>query len=99
MGATQVKETVILILEEYNYLTVDDFKVFFNNCKKGFYGTSYNRIDGQVILGWLGQYVEERWRAASILSEQEGYASKDRFMRRGDVQKVADIEIQKAWRK
>lgn len=95
MGDQQIVQTVVFILEDHRHLTIEDFKVFFNNCKKGLYGTTYNRIDGQVILEWLGKYENERADAFVHKNEIEAFSKKDRFVRRGDVQKVCDRELQR----
>lgn len=68
MGALQVAQTADLVIEEYYYLKPDDFKLCFNRAKKGYYGKLYDRIDGQVILGWLASYDTERGQAAEELS-------------------------------
>lgn len=62
MGETQLVQTVDLILNDINFknLKPDDFKVCFDNAKKGYYGKSYNRIDGMVVCEWLSLYVSER---------------------------------------
>ncbi len=86
MDGPQVVQTILLIQEDYGYLTMADFKVFFNKIKKGHFaepGKSqvYNRIDGQLILEWLGRYAEERWHTAALQSEIEAYRQKDRDQR------------------
>jgi hypothetical protein len=60
MGADQVVQTVKMILEDYYFYRIEDFKLCFTNAKKGHYGEFYNRIDGQVIFGWLKKYEVER---------------------------------------
>ena len=56
IGAVQVAQTVDLIIDEYYFFKPDDFKLCFNRAKKGLYGKVYDRIDGAVILEWLGRY-------------------------------------------
>lgn len=41
-------------------LLYDDFKLCFNNAKRGKYGRVYDRIDGNIIYEWLQKYSEER---------------------------------------
>ena len=60
IGAVQVAQTVDLIIDEYYFFKPDDFKLCFNRAKKGLYGKVYDRIDGAVILEWLGRYEKER---------------------------------------
>lgn len=64
MGAVQVATTADLIIEEYYFLKPDDFKLCFNQAKKGQYGKVYDRIDGQVIFDWLSTYVSDRMHTA-----------------------------------
>ncbi len=71
MSDTQVAMTVDLIIEEYPYMKTDDFKLCFKNAMKMKYGESYNRIDGQVIMGWLREYNKERCAIADSQSWNE----------------------------
>ena len=65
MNDTQVALTVDFILEEYPYMQADDIALCFRNAMKGKYGKLYNRIDGQIIMGWLREYNRERCTLAS----------------------------------
>ncbi len=67
MNANQVLTTSEIILDNYGYLKVDDFKLCFNQAKRGIYGQIY-RIDGNVILSWIEQYVNERINRADEIS-------------------------------
>lgn len=60
IGAMQLLETIQLIIDDFYYLNIDDFKLCFNNAKRGVYGKIYDRIDGNVIYGWIAQYAQER---------------------------------------
>ena len=71
MNDRQVAVTVDLILEEYPYMQADDITLCFRNAMKGRYGKPYNRIDGQVIMGWLREYNRERCTLASEQSYNE----------------------------
>ena len=71
MNDTQVALTVDLILEEYPYMQADDITLCFRNAMKGKYGKLYNRIDGQIIMGWLREYNRERCAAADQQSYNE----------------------------
>lgn len=76
MNAEQVSNTSQILLNDYGYLQVEDFKLFFNNAKKGLYGQTYDRIDGQVIIGWLNNYVNERTNAADEISYNDHLRAK-----------------------
>jgi hypothetical protein len=60
MNNEQVIQTVDLILQDYWMLKPDDFKLCFNNVKKGVYGKVYDRVDGMLILEWLAAYTDGR---------------------------------------
>jgi hypothetical protein len=83
MNDEQVGQTIQLIQEEFWMLKPEDFKLCFNNAKKGLYGKVYDRLDGQIILEWLGRYLSERMNYA----EQES-------IRKYDVDKKG-IEIER----
>lgn len=63
MSQSQIAELSDFIIEDYYYLKIDDFKLCFNNGKKGVYGDVY-RVDGGVLLSWIERYRKERNRAA-----------------------------------
>lgn len=56
MSNNQVMQTVNLILEDYWHYKADHFVMCFNKAKKGYFGKNYDRIDGQIIFGWLEQF-------------------------------------------
>ena len=60
IGAEQVKETSRLILQDFYFLKIEDFKLFFDRMKSGHYGQVYDRMDGNVILVNLRFYCDER---------------------------------------
>lgn len=98
MSEYQIRECCDLIREQYNYLTPADLKVFTAGVKSGKYGTSYNRIDTQVVMEWLQKYVQERFeaaeyyqnkahkqlRASEVLSEEQIADIKKRFYEGAD---------------
>jgi len=71
MNEIQVADTINLIMEEYPYYTLEDFKVFFKMVKKGYFGESYGRIDGPIILNWMRQYDMCRVQEAEEMSIEE----------------------------
>lgn len=60
MDSDQAKETAKLILKYYYFLKVADLVLFIEWFKLGRYGKTFDRIDGNVILIALEQYVNER---------------------------------------
>lgn len=71
MSQEQVLSTVELIIEKYYLYKPEDFELFFKRAKMGAYGTSYNRVDGVVILEMLARYDEERAFDIAILNEKK----------------------------
>jgi hypothetical protein len=60
MNATQIADTIMLILENYPRLRPEDIELCFKKAKSGQYGQLYDRLDGQVILGWIYKYNESK---------------------------------------
>lgn len=60
MNEEQALETAALIIEKFKHESLEDFVLVFKNAKMGKYGTTFNRIDGQVIFEWIGKYMEEK---------------------------------------
>lgn len=71
MSAEQVVQTVNYILMDFWQLKPEDFKLCFDNIKRGKYGQLYNRIDGAVILDCLRQYFEARTEHVITKGEAE----------------------------
>jgi hypothetical protein len=67
MSAKQVTATAEMIADDYGYLKIDDLRLCFNRAKKGEFGPVY-RMDGNIILSWIGQYVKEREAAADEIN-------------------------------
>jgi hypothetical protein len=67
MSAKQVTATAEMIAEDYGYLKIDDLRLCFNRAKKGEFGPVY-RMDGNIILSWIGQYMKEREAAADEIN-------------------------------
>ncbi|HWB62141.1 MAG TPA: hypothetical protein VG603_01430 [Chitinophagales bacterium] len=71
MNDSQVADTINLILKEYYFLKIEDFKLCFDGIKTGKYlkgGQLYDRLDGQIILCAIGTYCAERIEVAEQLS-------------------------------
>lgn len=69
MNETQIKITATMLLEdlEAKNMKPEDYRVMFNNAKKGLYGKQYDRLDGQIIFEWVRLYWNER---AALVEEQ-----------------------------
>lgn len=71
MNSEQVKETSRLVLKSYYYLKIEDLKLFSDNFKAGMYGKTFDRIDGNVILLAMAEYVESRMTEAESYNLQK----------------------------
>lgn len=78
MNAKQVATTVDIIIDTYPYMQADDIALCFRNAMRGDYGKVYNRLDGQIILGWIREYNRERCTAADEIGYNEHLAHKSR---------------------
>lgn len=71
MTDQQTMETAMLILDEYKSITIADINFIFKSAKTGKYGQFYDRMDGQMILGWFETHFNERCAAAANISMRE----------------------------
>jgi hypothetical protein len=71
MSNEQCAQTIDLIIQDYFYFNLSDFKLCFDRIKKGEYGLSYNRIDGQIILLALAEYAETRSQIAEQIMQKK----------------------------
>lgn len=83
MSVEQVATTINLLMDEYYFLKLDDFKMCFKRVMLGKYGKVYNRIDGQMILEWVHTYLKERTEVADDLSYNAHKASKNESLAQG----------------
>lgn len=63
-----LKEAARLIIQEFYFLKLEDLKYFFDKFKSGYYGQTFDRIDGNVIMVALRQYSNERIRIAEEIN-------------------------------
>lgn len=76
MPPESLRMGVKLIIRDYWWYSMLDFKVFFEMAIMGKFGTSYNRIDMPVIFDWLSKYDEIRTSTAEMLSQIEAHSFK-----------------------
>jgi len=71
MNDTQVALTADLIIEQYWHLKPEEIKYCFRRamCTEKL----FDRLDGNIILGWLEAYDKERTEEAIRISEHEDY--------------------------
>lgn len=76
MNERQIQQTAYLIVSEYSNLSIADINLCFRNALLCKYGKNYSYIDGQVILGWVKQYVLDRSNEFEDLAEREHHSRK-----------------------
>lgn len=59
-SVSQIEQTIYILIESFPSYKIDDFVICFHRAKRGFYGKTYDRLDGMIIMEWLNQYDEER---------------------------------------
>lgn len=62
MGPEQIKHVVEMLLNDpiLKNLKPEDYRVFFEDMKKGVYGNLYDRFDGQIIFKNATAYADQR---------------------------------------
>lgn len=60
LSVGQIEHLSITIVQRHQSLTLEDIALCFHRAKCGDYGTVYDRLDLNVINGWLNQYANER---------------------------------------
>lgn len=76
MSDVQTAETINLMCQRFPSWRMDDFKLCFDRMKMGYYGKTYNRIDGQTIFEGLNDYDNDRMNEAEILNTNKHEAIK-----------------------
>lgn len=69
MSDTQIALTADLIIESYWYMKLEEIKFCFRRAMRR--EKLFDRLDGNIILGWLKEYDVERTEEAMRQSEQE----------------------------
>ena len=92
MTSAQAAETALLILEEFPFLQLDDLKLFVRRLKLNAYGEVYD-LDGQVFIGWLQKYVDEK-RYHLYLIQKERERKEQEEKERRDAESAMSIEAQ-----
>ena len=69
MNDVQVAMTVDLIIERFWYFKLEEIKYCLH--KAMMHEKVYDRLDGNIIIGWLSAYDAERTEEAMRISEQE----------------------------
>lgn len=76
MSIEQITLTSELIISEYPALNLADVNLVFKFAKIGRFGQIYDRIDGQIILGWFEKYFTERCQLSAERSMNESLSYK-----------------------
>ncbi len=98
MTDMQTFETAMIILQDYKFLTIADINLLFKRAKSGYYGNLYDRLDGQIIIGWFRRYFSERCDAAEEDSINEASQYKGDSYERTCTRLCAEEHEFKKWR-
>lgn len=69
MNTAQIAITVDLIIENFWYFKLEEIKYCFHRAMMR--ERIYDRLDGNIIIGWLREYDTERTEEAMRLSDQK----------------------------
>lgn len=78
MNAEQIKQTSMMIAEDYYYMKPEELNYCFNKAKRGHYGKLFDRLDGAIIFRWLDKYNQERTSICVNKSESESQKMGDK---------------------
>ena len=62
MSDGQAIQIASLFIEHYGTESLEDLMLCLKYAKINRYGTSYNRLDGQIIFQWFQQYLDEKYQ-------------------------------------
>lgn len=70
MEPEQIEDLAMVLLDEYGYLRVAEFMLFFRRFKAGNYGRFYGAVDPGVITLGLRDFLSERLREKERIERQ-----------------------------
>ena len=70
MNPGQIAETVNMLLDQYPRLSLQEYQVFFNKIKSGYFGQLYESMDGIKIMAFMRQFYDEMVGAYNEFSEE-----------------------------
>lgn len=82
MNDTQVAMTVDLIIEQHSDLKLEEIKYCFRRAMMR--EKLFDRLDGNIIIGWIRDYDAERTEEAISLSEHDDSVAQNRLLPRAD---------------
>ena len=59
MNPGQIIETVNMLMNEYPRLSLQEYQVFFNRIKNGYYGHLFESLDGIKIMAFMKDFYKE----------------------------------------
>ena len=69
MSEQHIMETAQMMIDTHPHLPIDAIKTFFYNCKRGVYGSHYNKMDGSKLLQWYDKFVNDYY----VQLEEQAY--------------------------
>lgn len=71
MAPVQIKQTALMLLQDFYYFRIADINYLFTQAKKGKYGELYGSIDGSKIYKWFERHDKERAAESYLANLQE----------------------------
>jgi len=71
MTPVQIKQTALMVLQDFYYFRIADINYLFTQAKKGKYGELYGSIDGSKIYKWFERHDKERAAESYLANLQE----------------------------
>ncbi len=71
MNEPQIVETVNMLYQEYPRLSLQEYQVFFNKIKNGYFGQLYESLDGIKIMAFMKEYYTEMLKAYHEFKEEK----------------------------
>ena len=60
MSPAQIKQTALMIIQDFYYFKIADLNLVFLNAKKGVFGNLYGSLDGSKIYQWFNSHDLDR---------------------------------------
>lgn len=90
LSEDQAIETAYMLLDRFSTETIEDFVLMFKNAKAGKYGKLFNRLDGQIIIEWMGLYLEEK---AEFREKEHQKLKSNSLTESNEITKLIEVKI------
>jgi hypothetical protein len=77
LSAKQVDDIAFYVVNDYRNISLADLNVIFSDAKKGVYGSMYESLSTDKVLGWILKYNHERLEVCAANSYQDHAQQKE----------------------